>query len=471
MVLPTSDAEWVQHLGRLHDSDLPKLRELNDLYEGTAPLYYLHPEVLREVEDRIKAVALGWPSLAVDPLEERLDILGFRYPEDGDPDPDAAPEELASAVGDADLQRVWQDNDLDEESQLGHLDALVMRRAYIQVGTNEADADTPLVTVESPLEMFADIDPRTRRARAALRRTSDHYGSLVRVPEDYATLYLPERTVWYDKGPQGWREIQRDNHELGELPVVPLTNRARLADRYGRSELTPPLLSLSHAANKIATDMMVAAEFHAIPLRAIFGIGPDDMKDERGNRMSALQVIMGRLLTIAGDEAAGEVKPHEFTASSLSNFHNTLDQLAKAASALIGLPPTGFGLTGDNPASADAIRAAEARLIKRAERKQRALGGAWEKGQRLVRRFQEGDWDPQAKRLETIWRDAATPTRSQAADAAVKLLTEGAITKRQAREDLGYTPGQQRRMAAEEKAERDQDPLADIARGMTGVGA
>jgi hypothetical protein len=470
MALPASDLEWVQHLTRMHDHDLPALRELNSLYEGTAPLHYLHPEVLREVEDRIKAVSLGWPMLAVDPLEERLDILGFRYPEDDDANPNLSVEELASAVGDADLQRVWQDNDLDEESQLGHVDALVMRRAYIQVGANENDADTPMVTVESPLEVFADIDPRTRVARAALRRTTDHYGSLVRLPETYATLYLPDRTIWYDQGPQGWREIQRDNHQLGELTIVPLTNRSRLADRYGRSELTPSLLSLSHAANKMATDMMVAAEFHAIPLRAIFGIGPDDMKDESGTRMSALQVIMGRLLTIAGDDAAGEVKPHEFSASSLSNFHDTLDQLAKSAAALIGLPPTGFGLIGDNPASADAIRAAEARLIKRAERKQRALGGAWEKAQRLVRRFQEGDWDPKAKRLETIWRDAATPTRAQAADAAVKLLTEGAITTRQAREDLGYTPAQQRRMDAEDKAARDTDPMAEIARGLADRG-
>lgn len=469
MALPQSDQEWISELASRHDAELPQLRELNCLYEGTAPLHYLHPDVLREVEDRIQAVALGWPMLAVDPLEERLDVLGFRYPEDDQQGVD--PVELASLAGDRNLQRVWQECDLDEESQLGHVDSLVMKRAYIAVGSNEDDADTPLVTLESPLEVYGDIDPRARGTRAALRRWTDR-GSLVREPAQYATLYRPDATIWYDYGPQGWREIGRDEHRLGVVPIVPLTNRARLADRYGRSELTAPLLSLSHAANKIATDMMVAAEFHAIPLRAIFGIGPDDLQDADGKRMSALQVIMGRLLAVEGDGSGNDVKPHEFTASSLANFHATLDQLAKHASALLGLDPGNFGITASNPASADSIRAREARAIKRAERKQRAFGGAWEQAMRLVLRFQEGDWDPAAKRLETIWRDASTPTRAQAADAAVKLLTEGAITRRQAREDLGYSPGQIQRMEAEDQAETDRllgnpPPTPDPVPGQT----
>jgi hypothetical protein len=128
---------WVNYLARAHDADIPKLRERNHLYEGTAPLHYLHPDLLREVEDRIQVVALGWPSLAVDPLEERLDVLGFRYPEAGTPDPNATPEDLVSASGDENLLRVWQENDLDEESQLGHVDALVMKRAYATVGVQD----------------------------------------------------------------------------------------------------------------------------------------------------------------------------------------------------------------------------------------------------------------------------------------------------------------------------------------------
>lgn len=477
MALPDDNdpIAWVNYLGRVHDGDLgvqpgnhpyASLRELNDLFEGTARLNYMHPDILREVEGRIRCVALGWPSLAVEPLEERLDGLGFRYPEDGKkPDPDAAPEDLASISGDDNLQRVWQDNDLDEESQMGHLDALVMKRSYVTVGVNEEDADTPLVTVESPLEMFALIDPRTRGVRAAIRRWTDDYDFLTQQQNRYATLYLPNSTTWFDQGPNGWRVTYRDVHMVGSPLVSALTNRGRLANRYGKSELTEPLLSLSDAANKIATDMMVGAEFHMMPLRALFGVGPEDFEDENGNRQSKLQVLMGRLLTVPTTEGGDPVTAHEFSASSLTNFHDTLNQLARHSSGLIGVDPSVLGMvTGDNPASAEALKARELRLIKKAERRQRAFGGGWERAMRLVRRLQDGDWDPAAKRLEMIWRDAATPTRAQAADAAVKLVAGDIIPKQQAREDLGYTPAQQRRMEALDKANADQDPLAELVR-------
>jgi hypothetical protein len=468
MVLPTEPLEWVAYLARRHDAELPELKELDSLYQGTAPLAYMHPEILREVGDRIQPVSLGWPMIAADPLEERLDLVGFRYSDDGDAVTEAPDQELdAAGLGaDENLRRVWLDNDLPSESQMAHLDALVMRRAYICVGVGDGgDTDSPLVTVESPLEVFAAIDPRTRHPRAALRRWRDDPDSLVRQPEQNATLYLPNETIWYDQGPQGWREIDRDEHQVGEVLMTPLTNRPRTAGRYGASELTKPLLSLSHAANKIATDMMVAAEFHAIPLRALFGIGPKDLVDEQGNRLSALHVIMGRLLAV--DMADGrEVQAHQFEPSSLANYHSTLNQLAHHTAGLLGLDGHELGLTTDNPASAEAIKAREVRLINRAERRQNWFTPGWKRSQRHVRRIQDGDWDPRARRLEVLWRDAATPTRASAADAATKLFTAKIVPLRQTREDLGYTPGQIRRMEAEDDRAAAADPLATIARGM-----
>lgn len=466
MALPSTELEWVNWLARRHDAEKPELEMLDRYYEGTQPLSYMHPEILREVGDRIRPVVIAWPQLVVDSVEERLDVEGFRLP-----DEDAA---------DDDLWRVWQSNDLDETSQQGHVDALAMRRSYACVGTNEDDADTPLVTVESPLEVFADIDPRNRKVRAALRRVSEE-DSVVRVNEQYATLYLPNVTVWY-RWDGEWKEENRDEHNLGVVPVVPLVNRPRLRAaryspttralrvQYGRSELAS-VLPLSDAANKLATDMMVAAEFVAIPLRGLFGIGPDDLVDQDGNRLTALQAIMGRLLTIPdADEGA---KHFEFASAQLTNFHGSINQLAKLVASISGLPPDYMGLTTDNPPSAESRLAGEIRLINRAERKQRAFGGSWEQTARLVRRFQTGEWDPRLKRLETIWRSAATPTVAQSADAAVKLYTappgqRPIVPLRQTRETLGYTEVQITRMEEEDRQEAERDPVTEIARGLAG---
>jgi hypothetical protein len=131
--------------------------------------------------------------------------------------------------------------------------------------------------------------------------------------------------------------------------------------------------------------------------------------------------------------------------------------------SIAGLPPHYVGLTTENPPSADAIRSAEMRLVKRAERKQVPFGGAYERAMRQVKRLQDGDWDPKYRRLETIWRDPSTPTVAQKADAAVKLYStqpKPIVPLRLTREQLGLTQAQITRAEKEDAEARAEDPLA-----------
>lgn len=456
MALPDDERSLISRLINAHEFERPVLRALNAEYEMRSPRAYMHPEIQAEIGERVKQVVVAWPQLVVDSLEERLDVEGF-----GLPDADA----------DEELWRVWQANDCDEQSQMATVDALTMRRSYIAVGTNEDDPETPLITFESPLEVFADIDPRTRGVRSAIRLYGFGYGfqgldgqlgsqALVSGKiERYATVYEPDRTSFYDLTSE-WKLIDRDEHNLGVVPIVPMVNRSRLADWRGRSELDP-ILPLAHAANKLATDMMVAAEFIAVPLRGIFGVGPADFEDAQGNKLSPMQVLMGRLLAIPDDEKVA--RQFEFASAQLSNFHDSINQLARLVASLSGLPPHFLGLSTENPPSADAIRSSEARLVKRAERKQRAFGGAYERAMRLVRRIQ-GDDDPKWRQLETRWRDASTPTIAQTADAAVKKFTAGIVPLRQTRLDLQYTEAEIDRMEDADEAAAANDPLAAMVR-------
>jgi hypothetical protein len=52
---------------------------------------------------------------------------------------------------------------------------------------------------------------------------------------------------------------------------------------------------LADAANKIATDMMVSAEYHAMPRRWAFGLKESDFVDAAGNQMSPWSMIAGHL--------------------------------------------------------------------------------------------------------------------------------------------------------------------------------
>ena len=94
----------------------------------------------------------------------------------------------------------------------------------------------------------------------------------------------------------------------------------------------------------------------------------------------------------------------------------------------------------------------EARLIKKAERNQRTFGGAWERAMRIAMKVMGRD-PKDGIQMETLWRDAATPTVASKMDAAVKAVQSNIWDIRYAREYTGLTPPT---IAAMEK--RDQDP-------------
>ncbi|MGI8310678.1 phage portal protein [Saccharopolyspora hattusasensis] len=427
---------WLNRLARAHDSELDKLQSLDAYYEGRQRLSYMHPELLPRLGERVRQLVVNWPRLVVDSLEERLDIVGFRLG--------------GQSRRDEELWRIWQYNDLDAGYQQAHTDAMVMRRSYVLVGSNEDDPDTPLVTVESPLQMHVELDPRTRRVRAALKRWSDTNPAGDR--EWFATLYLPQETVSFTRdAAAGWRVSEVDEHGLGAVPVVPVVNRPRTMRPLGESELTD-VIPLSDAACKIATDMMVSAEFHAMPRRYALGFDQEDFTDADGRPLTPWEAVAGLIWATPKSPRDDGVAVGQFPEANLANFHDTLNSLARLVASISGLPPHFLGYSTENPASAEAIRSSEARLVKRAERRQRGFESAWEQVLRLVYLVRDDEIPEQARRIETMWTDAATPTIAAQADATVKLFqADQLLPRRAARRALGYTDGQIRDMEAEDR--------------------
>jgi hypothetical protein len=423
----TAEDDTLKALISLHDSQLEGLREFDAYYEGEQPLSYMHPELVQQLEGQVRQVVLNWPQMVADSLAERLDIEGFRRPEE--------------ASGDDALWDIWQDNDMDAGSERTHIDALALGRSYVVVGAPDSPDDAPVITDESALDVIATTDPRTRKTAAAVRRWSSDGAELTTHPADRATLYLPDSTIQYRKDGTGWTEDDRDDHGLGAVPVVPIVNRARRKRPFGVSEMKI-VLPLSDAACKIATDMMVGSNFHALPRYFAAGVTEADFTDENGNPISVWKAVTGRIFATENEQA----KLGTFAASDLSNFHKTLDALAQLVASLCGMPPHYLGFTTDNPASADAIRSSEARLVKRAERKQSMFDVGWEQVMRVAMRVQTGAWDPKLRRLETAWRDPATPTVAQASDAVTKTYQAGIIPLKFARRGLRYRDAEIKQM-------------------------
>jgi hypothetical protein len=426
--------------------------QLDGYYSGQQPLSFLPPDVASATMGRLRPLLINWPRLVIDTIEERLDVEGFRFGED--------------LPADSRCWGIWQANNLDEWSQLCHLEALLHGRSYVLVWADEIDNSQPRISVESSQQMSVVHYPGTSTIAQATKRW-------VEGDTAFLTIYRPDSIERYfsttarvgdlSATASAWELREAPlSHDLGEVPVVPFVNRPRIARPLGESELAD-VIPLADAVNKLATDMMVTSEFSASKRRWATGL---EMPVTATSRVSDCRSRSARPGTKRRRARRGSLEPGvqfgEFTEASLTNFVAAIELLTSQIAALSGLPPHYLGLTNDgNPASADAIRSSEAALVKRAQRKQRVFGGSWERVMRLALRVQNSALPEGAMAMETIWGSPETPTVAQKVDAAVKLDQMG-MPFRQNLEDLGYTPTQIDRI----QAMRSADALAAVAEQM-----
>lgn len=434
-----------------------KSLEKNDQYlEGNQPLRFIAPVLQQELGYRLSPIVINLAQFATDVYEHRLDIEGFRR--------------RADSAADTKLDDAWQENDGPYLSQQVHREGLALSRAYATVGPGESDDDAPILTIESAFDAIHEDDPRTKRVKHGVKKWTDLDKT------KWMTFHHQDGWVtWYLKGGE-WVEDDREDgtgHNLCAL--VPFMNDPRLLgrnlpgkfdQRLGRS-VFHSVISPLDALNKIASDMMVSAEFHALPRRWGTGLNEEDFVDEvSGKALDTYSMIAGRMWGTSNEKA----KFGQFPEANLENFHATIKLLMQVIAMELGLPGTYLLFNGDNPPSADAIRASEAQLVKRAERKQQLLGTRWEQVQRLML-LNMGDRQSgeRPEQIETIWRDPSTPTIAQKADAIVKLVQAKDSTGRsivpieQARKDLGYTEIEQGHMRDWDDNTLN-DPQLDAAR-------
>lgn len=338
---------------------------------------------------------------------------------------------------DDELWTWWQVNALDVESVLAHTEALVYGRAYVTVAAPDkddpglVDPSIPLIRVESPTALYAHIDPRTRAVQWAVRVIKDDQGDTIG-----ATLYTPDRTEFYESKEGELVSAGTVNHGLGIVPVVPIVNRSRLSDLNGTSAITPEIRSVTDAISSMLMNLRTTSELMAVPQRVVFGASKDELTND--GELSALETYISSYLTI--DDPEGKVQ--QLQAAELRNFSEGIGQLLRMAASYTGLPPQYLATASDNPASADAIRSSESRLVRTCETKTDIFGEAWEQVMRVAMLVMGREVTIDAHRMETMWRNPGTPTFQAKADAVMKLYANGTgvIPVEQARIDMGYSP-------------------------------
>jgi len=454
MSLTNEEVALIQRLARKLSRHDGKNAELERYYEGKNRLKDLNisiPPALKLVDS-----VVGWAGTAVDVLEERLDLEGYIG---------------ADTLG---LEDVFRANDLDLESGLGHKDALIYGVGFVFVGKGRTELGEPdvLVTIESPKKATASYDLRSRRITAALlANRQDGTGTILS-----GSLYLPNETIYFEAFLNTFIEISRDVHNLGRVTVAPLINNPRSGDPDGRSEITKAVRSYTDAAMRTLLGAEVAREFYSAPQRYVMGAPQDMFLDSDGNPLNPWSVIQGRVLAVPYNEE-DSVMPTvgQFQANSPTPYFEQIRQYAQLIAAETAIPASYLGFQTDNPASADAIRQMEARLVKRAERRQKQFGRTWAEVAKLVLLVRDGVVPAEAANVRPIWRDASTPTRAAAADEILKLIQAGVLTADSeiVYNRIGLSDSDKQVIKAEKAANQARSfvaNLADAARAATANG-
>lgn len=444
--LPREEADLVNyHLERL------------SAYRSRNRVKNLYYEAKQKVDDlgtnlpakyRAAKLAVGFTGTAIDVLEERLEFQGWMDESGNDP------------YG---LSDIFTENDLNIEASAGHLDALITGTGFAMVGAGAAGEPDALITIESPDRVTGEWDRRLRRLSSALAVDEEDNGQPSAI-----TLFLPDEDITAYRRGGLWVEAERVVHGRNRVGVVQFQNRPRGSRWGGRSEITPALRSYTDQAVESLLGMKVHRSFYQAPQRYILNASEGWFQNADGSKVSGWETVSGRMMAVpaAEDPEDPEAKVGQFDPASPTPYIEMVRHYAELVSAEAAIPLTYLGMSTANPPSADAIRALEARLIKKAERRQAAFGRAWREVGALALMIRDGEIpEDYATSVTTKWRDAATPTRSAAADEVTKYVGAGVLPASSSitYDRMGLTPAEQRTLRSEKRREDAKARLDGLA--------
>jgi hypothetical protein len=381
-------------------------QEYFDGEEGIVAL--LDTDERRTFRTFLDEAGANWCELVVNAVAERLRVVGFRFGE--------------GEGGDADDGKrawtIWQANQMDADSELVQVDALVMGSSFVLVQPDDDNPTGVSMTAESPLEATVLYEPGNRRKRrAGFKRFADIPGDQTTVTE---VLMTPEEiAVWYPNA----RGPEIAPNPAGVVGLIELTPQPRTVG-WPRSELDPAI-AIQDRIQTTLFNRCVAMDYGAF--RQVWATGIRIARDviKGADGTDAVKVVRpfdigaNRLLTNENQDG----RFGSFAESTLGGYLASVEQDVTMMAAITQTPAHYLTGTLVN-LSADAIKAAEAGLVAKVRRRSVHLGEGWEEAMRLALQL-VGSPAALDVSAEAVWGDFETRSEGQLVDALVKMATLG----------------------------------------------
>lgn len=402
-----------------------RLANLRNHWHGTQNAAFLSRSAVEALDHRLRRLAVNFPRLAVLALSERMRLSGIV--DNGRP---ARP--LGSDVPAEQLWEAMTDAGLMDSAACIITDRLYYGTAYATVWATEYRRLT--ITADNPQTMVHASDPATNEVEYAVRAWSaGNTARSVLYEPDAVTIYRQPNTT--EPVPSsGWIAERVLDNPLGVVPVVPFVRRISASDSPTGDSVVADVLDLSDAVGKLLADAMVTSEFYARPRRWATGLEIEYADD--GTAIDPFG--NSRLL----QSEAPETRFGQFDGARADGYTDLVATMTQQIGALTGLPATYLGLHGDQPASAEGVKAAEVQLTMRARSEAVRMKRAWCDVAWLSAAVLDGAPVVPADRhrYEVTWESPEVRTQAQAADAAAKLRGIGVPLAALLVDPLGYSP-------------------------------
>jgi len=347
---------------------------------------------------------LGWATMAVRKPALRSQFEGLRLPGTDDP---------------FELNETLERNQFPLELGQGIHAAGKHGVSFVTVARGDVSEPDVQIQGHSAESAAAIWDRRRRRISEAL--------TISEMDEDGPTsfiVYMADRVIWCSKD-RGWSVDGRVENPLGRAQVVPIPHDPQLGKPFGRSRITNPVMSLTDMAVRAYVRMEGNAEFYSSPQLAIEGIDPDafagDLTEQR-----KFQLAMDRIIALTKDEDGDKPTIKQMQQATMTPHSDMLRTVAMAFSGETGIPPSSLGIIHDQPASAEAIRAAEHDMLIDVTYHNKYVYSERVKDiARLAIMVRDGLSEPPAEsyRLSAPFADPEFRSLSAKADAVQKLAT------------------------------------------------
>ena len=413
---------------------------LNERYrEGEARIEHLGMAIPPEM--RRFMVYVNWCDTLVSSYVDRQQVRAITLPGEDESDPD--------------LRAIFDASNMDTQLSMFSDDSWTFGRSFFTVGTNEDNESLPIVRAESPSEMSARVDVRRQQMTAAARfyKNADNVSC--------AVLYQPDETIWVERKNGRWVEVDRDEHDLGAVPVIMHLHRRRSGKWIGKPGISN-LIPLVESVTRTMTNMQFGQEAAGIPRMWMTGVAQGDFVDKNGKPIPKFEAYWNAIHTLTKEGA----KVGQLTAADLKNFETAVNVNGRLAASLTKLPMDYFGIATQQPATEGAVRGSEARLIRGVESFNTQIGDPLGWTMALAMRFATGEW-VEGNRVRVDWFDPATPTVAQRMDAVTKAKSQGILSREGSWDELGWSEARKARERAYFAAEAADPTFERVARELS----